>query len=363
MARKTLGYVELEWTCPGCNTRNPGSARKCLQCGTPHLEDVQFEQAPEEKLLTDETEIAAAKAGPDIYCAYCGTRNPATAERCKQCAAALGEGKARAAGEVLGSLRDQPAAPIKCPACGVDSPATALKCAGCGASLGKAAAPQPPAAKPGGCGIWPLILLGLALIAALIFFASLGRDNTGGGSQAPMNIVGQVTDYSWRRVIPVETLAPVTREGWRDELPSGAEALQCRQRVYKVVDEPVQGAREVCGTPYIIDQGSGYGKVVQDCRYEILADFCQYRTLVWTTGPPLVLEGRDKNPLWPSTTQLTENQRAGRRSEEFTVIFRANDRLYTYKTNDEARYLTLINGAAWDLSINSRGQIVSISAP
>ncbi len=123
MARKSLGYVELEWTCPSCNTRNPGSARKCLQCGTVQGEEVKFEQAPEEKILTDEAEIAAAKAGPDIYCAYCGTRNPATAERCKQCAAPLGEGKARAAGEVLGGLREEPAPPVKCPACGSENPA------------------------------------------------------------------------------------------------------------------------------------------------------------------------------------------------------------------------------------------------
>jgi len=367
MARKTLGYVELEWTCPACNTRNPGSARKCLQCGTPHLEDVQFEQAPEEKLLTDETEIAAAKAGPDIYCAYCGTRNPATAERCRQCAAALGEGKARAAGEVLGSLRDEPAPPVKCPACGSKNPATELKCANCGTPLRKAPTPEPPAAKPGGCCSWPLIiLLGMALIAALIFFASLGRDDASrgpGGSQTIVNVVGQVNDYSWRRVIAVEMLAPVTREAWRNELPSGAEALQCRQRVYKVVDEPVEGAREVCGTPYVIDLGSGYGEVVQDCRYEILADYCQYRTLIWTTGPPLVLEGRDKTPTWPSTAQLAENQRAGRRSEEYTVVFLANDRPYTYKTANEAQYLNLINGNTWNLSINNAGQIVGIKAP
>ena len=376
MARKSLGYVELEWTCPSCHTRNPGTAPKCLQCNTAQPEDVKFEQAPEEKLITDETKIAAAKAGPDIYCAYCGTRNPATATACKQCAAPLGEGKARAAGEVLGGLRTAPAPPVKCPACGADNPAMALKCANCGASLEKAPAPQPPAARPGGCGILPLILLGLALLVAIFFFVSQSsrRDDSGtqggnsglniqGGSQTSLNVVGQISGYSWRRVIAIEALAPVTREGWQDELPAGVETLQCRKRVYQVVDEPVPGAREVCGTPYVIDRGNGLGEVVQDCQYEILADYCQYRTFVWTTGPPLVLEGRDQSPAWPDTSQLTEKQRAGRRSEEYRVTFQANDRAYTYTTDDETEYQTLIKGGSWNLRIGGSGQITGISQP
>ena len=95
MTQKELGYVELEWTCPACNTRNPGTARKRTQCGAAQPAEVKFEQAPEEKLITDEAKIAEAKAGPDIYCAYCGTRNPSTATACKQCTAPLAEGKAR----------------------------------------------------------------------------------------------------------------------------------------------------------------------------------------------------------------------------------------------------------------------------
>lgn len=368
MAKKSLGYVELEWTCPACNTRNPGSARKCLQCGTAQGEDVKFEQAPEEKILTDEAQIAAAATGPDIYCAYCGTRNPAGAERCKQCAAPLGEGKARAAGEVLGGLRTEPAAPVKCPACGSENPAAALKCANCGAPLGKAPAPPPPTARPGGCGILPLILLGLALLAVIFFFVSQsGRDDSGtpagGSSQPSATVVGQVVDYSWRRVITIEALAPMTREGWRDGLPAGVEVLQCRKRVYEIVDEPVPGAREVCGTPYVVDKGSGYGEVMQDCQYEVLADYCQYRTLAWATGPPLVLEGRDLNPHWPDTAQLGTDQRAGRRSEEYTIVFQANDRAYTYKTSNFEEYQKLIRGATWNLKLNRFGQITSISGP
>ena len=60
MAEKNLGYVELEWTCPSCNTRNPGSAAKCMQCAAPMPEEAKFDKAVEEKLITDEQQIAAA---------------------------------------------------------------------------------------------------------------------------------------------------------------------------------------------------------------------------------------------------------------------------------------------------------------
>ena len=127
MAEKEVGYVELEWRCPSCGNRNPGSVKKCAQCGAALTEEVQFEQAPQETIITDQAKIAAAAAGADIQCGYCGTANSATATKCKQCGADLAEGKARAAGQVLGDFRDQPAAPLKCPSCGTDNPATALE--------------------------------------------------------------------------------------------------------------------------------------------------------------------------------------------------------------------------------------------
>ena len=76
MTKKSLGYVELEWTCPNCETRNPGPHKFCNGCGAPQPEDVEFEQPIEEKLITDAEQIARAQAGPDLHCPYCEARNP-----------------------------------------------------------------------------------------------------------------------------------------------------------------------------------------------------------------------------------------------------------------------------------------------
>ncbi|NJN94563.1 MAG: zinc ribbon domain-containing protein [Anaerolineales bacterium] len=89
MTRKTLGYVKLIWNCPNCGSRNPGPQKTCSNCGTPQPDNVKFEQLPQSELVTDAAEIAQAKAGPDVHCYYCGSRNAASAKVCSQCGADL----------------------------------------------------------------------------------------------------------------------------------------------------------------------------------------------------------------------------------------------------------------------------------
>ena len=31
--RRTLGYIQNEWTCPNCDTRNKGGSKTCENCG------------------------------------------------------------------------------------------------------------------------------------------------------------------------------------------------------------------------------------------------------------------------------------------------------------------------------------------
>lgn len=352
MAEKELGYVELEWECPSCGTRNPGSQRTCAQCGAPHPKDVEFVQAPQEEIITDAEKIAEAEAGPDIHCAYCGARNPATRQTCKQCGADLREGTARASGRVVGALRDQEAAPVICPACGASNPATALKCSQCGSPLARPPEEVPaPAAQPRGCSKW-LLLIPLAILGLIALFIFL--------SSRTSELVGQVTDVRWRRVIAVEALVPVTREGWRTAVPEGAEIGRCRQALHHIQDEPAPGAKEVCGTPYVIDTGSGYGKVVQDCQYEVYAEKCEYQVLEWRPVMPLVLEGHDFNPRWPEAS-LAANQRIGSRQEELFVIFIAEDREYTYRAASLEEFVRYIPGSRWVLQVNALGNVISVS--
>src|SRR5512145_2880227 len=124
--RRTLGYIQNEWTCPNCNTRNKGSIKTCENCGSPQPENVQFELS-DQKLVTDSEKINAAKAGADIHCGYCGARNPANAETCSQCGGDLKEGKAREAGRIMQTPPVQPKT-IKCDNCGTENASSNSVC-------------------------------------------------------------------------------------------------------------------------------------------------------------------------------------------------------------------------------------------
>jgi predicted nucleic acid-binding Zn ribbon protein len=125
--KESKGFVQLEWVCPNCDGRNPGPLRTCKNCGAPQPDNVQFQRAADEKIITDEKVAMAAKAGADIHCGFCGTRNPASATTCSQCGGDLKEGKARQAGHVLQAV---PAAQkvVTCTNCGVHAQSAVLHC-------------------------------------------------------------------------------------------------------------------------------------------------------------------------------------------------------------------------------------------
>ena len=188
MAKKSLGYVELQWTCPNCGTKNSGAQRACQNCGAPQPDDVQFEQPAEETLIEDEAKIAQAKAGPDIHCYYCGTRNPSTAERCSQCGADLSEGAQRQYGQILGAHRDKAAQPVICPSCGTPNDPDAPTCASCGSSLVQpepepvSSTPAAPQKQPAGLGkFWSvgLVVIALLCVGACITFFILSSPSCG----------------------------------------------------------------------------------------------------------------------------------------------------------------------------------------
>ena len=141
MQKKELGYVELEWTCPTCKVRNPGTVTICRGCGTAQPAGVKFEAPSATELVTDKAKIERAKAGPDIQCGFCNARNRADAKVCIQCGADLTAGKQREAGAVVGAFSSTPAKPVICTACNAENPAGNAVCQKCGAPLAKSVAP------------------------------------------------------------------------------------------------------------------------------------------------------------------------------------------------------------------------------
>lgn len=352
MPKETLGYTYTYWTCPSCGTKNLGTLKTCSGCSAAQPENVQFEQAGDEKLITDQAEIAAAQIGPDIHCPFCGTRNPADAKKCSQCGGDLQEGTARQAGAILGAHSAGPAPQISCPSCGTLNPADAPNCSSCGAALGaqQSAAPaEPPPSANKGCR-WSLIGLAALVLIGIIYGVS---------SCWPKNAIGSVSSVAWQRSIAIQELHAVQYEDWEKDIPAGADIGSCSSRQSGVQDEPAANATKVCGTPYSRDLGNGRAEVLQDCSYYVYDEYCSYTVQEWTIVDTLQAQGSDYSPMWPRVS-LGANQREGDRTEAYTITFLSDDKSYTYVTDDVNIFSQCQPNTTWRLVV-SGSRVTSIS--
>ena len=359
MTRKTVGYVELEWTCTYCGARNPGTQQKCSGCGAKMGEEDQFEAPSQQELITDEAKLAKAKRGrPDIHCPFCGTRNVAEAEKCKHCGGDLAGAQAREQGRVVGAHTTEPVPDAACPYCGTLNPASATKCRKCGGVLQKPAEPaELSPAKPAVAPKSPSRLAGLAIAAVVVLLAICGVAYLVMGARTT-DAPAIVQSVMWERSIAIMEQRPVTYEDWEDQIPSGAQIVSCSQEHRRTQSDPAPGAEEVCGTPYTVDQGDGTGKVVQDCEYRIYEDRCEYTINEWTIVDTAVAQGSDSSPGWPNASLLS-GQREGSRSERYVVTFRADDKAdtYTYAVGSAEEFSRFGVGSYWTLKVNSFGSV------
>jgi hypothetical protein len=357
MARKVTGYIELYWKCPSCSNENMGSHAYCMSCGAPQPKNAGFHQGAKQQLLTDAEKLRRAKAGADIHCGFCGTRNPATGTACAQCGADLKQGSKRSAGKVLGAFSEGAVEPVACANCGTMNAGTRMKCGNCGSALSHAAKPAKAAAPVAAQPMDPKMLwIGggvLLFLCAIIYFLFL-RTN---------NIVGTVTNTSWQTSVVIEAYGPVHGEDWLEALPAGAWDVSCSLELSSVESQPPASGNyeEVCGTPYTVDTGGGYAEVVQDCEYQVYEDYCSYTIDTWSTVDTVELQGFGLQAEMPSSTILMSNQRFGAEQAIYECIFEANGSSYSYQTDSWQQYQRCVQGSRWNLEVNSLGSVVSIS--
>jgi ribosomal protein L40E len=353
MVKKTVGYVDLEWTCPSCSARNPGSEENCQSCGAKMPDDVKFELPVQQELDTSAETAARVAAGPDIHCPYCGARNPGNATSCSQCGGDLSEGMRRAKGEVVGALQTGPVPDVTCPHCGASNPGTATKCSSCGGNLERERPKEMPVAPRAQQKSRPLlvgILVAAFLICLLVaFFIFRGSSES----------VALVQDVEWVYTIQLEEFGPATRAGWRNEVPQNALLGSCEPKEHHTQGEPAPNATEVCGTPYVEDTGTGKGQVVQDCEYHVYEEWCEYTTDEWKFVGDKVVTGHDLNPEWPALS-LRSDQREGRRGEEYQVIFDADGKDYVYHPGSLRDFRLFEIGSKWIVETNALGGVTSV---
>jgi hypothetical protein len=198
-------------------------------------------------------------------------------------------------------------------------------------------------------------LLGVVILCG-IMIAIFAR-----GSQRN-ELTGVVQQVRWERAIPVEALVNVEYQDWRDEIPPNAILGTCNQAFRYESSEPEPNSEEVCGTPYTVDQGSGYAQVVQDCVYRVYDETCTYQVPEWRVVETLSLTGTDFSPQWPAV-QLAEGQRQGQGqewSETYTIWFEASGQRYSYRVRELETFLDFQPGSEWTLLVNGFGDLVSV---
>ena len=356
MAQKSIGYVQLIWTCPNCKTKNVGSRRFCKNCGAQMPEDVVFEHPVKEELVTDESKIAEAKAGADIYCGFCGNRNPASAKNCTSCGASLEDGESRESGKTYQVESASAPEKVICSVCGTENPADNLACISCGSPLNTTVEQKPVSQKPAasskksgpGCLIGGIILVVLAIAAIYFLFIRTQSDTA------------VITGTNWQT--SVEVLGLVNKQGsdWYDKIPSSGNVQNCSQKVRDQSDTYVSGSKEVCGQAYYVDKGNGYSEKVQDCYYEIYDDYCTYTYQDWGVINVARASGSNAYPSQP-VVNLINNQRRGNEVVSYSVTLQdSNGETYQYTPSSLQEYQSFEVNAEYSIEINGVGSIVKL---
>ena len=214
--------------------------------------------------------------------------------------------------------------------------------------------PAPPPAARGPSSRVPLLIGGavalLCLLAAAAFAVlSLRRDQRSA-------VVDSVT---WERAIQIEALGPVAHSDWEDQVTSDARDQSCRLAYRTTQDDPAPLATEVCGTPYTVETGGGYGEVIQDCVYQVYDQMCTYTVDEWAVVETLRRSGDDLRPAWPEV-HLTSGQQEGDRTETYGVVLIGDGDSYNYSPATASDFTAFGIGSQWTIVVNGLGAIVIV---
>jgi len=311
------------WDCPYCGKKAiPGPEGKCNGCGAPRDKDVRFYVPEGAAEVTDQAELARARAAPDWHCGFCGADNPAGQTKCKGC----GGGQDGSAGaRQVKVIPDPPARPAPAPA----------------ARRGKGPL---------------LIALGVLVAIALgvwFFFFRTHEETL------------RVSGHQWERTIAVERFQWVREEAWQAEVPTGARVLGSRQEVHHK-DRVQKGTERVkVGQK---DLGNGYFEDVYEDRpvYEeqpVYATKVSYEVERWKHERAERAAGTDLEPQWPPVT-LREKEREGGRKEVLKVLLEGPEgETREWTAPDLQRWRFYEPGRSYTAAVTATGSVSELQPP
>jgi hypothetical protein len=380
---KRIRIIEGTWNCSSCDTKGiPARHKKCPTCNNPREltgKESEFEfggtDAATGKSLqegvTDEKVLEMANAGPDWFCAYCGSNNRGDQRICKNCKAERTDDA-----KALKEEADPGMPPPK---------------------------PPPPAAAP------PkktLRTVGMITVGVL-FFCCGGPMLFSLWASRTQDYVGEVVSTEWKRTVNQERFTAVTLEGWQDELRlqpprmpvdgtgevAGVENIRgcaTRQRGTRKVADGTErvcstktrkvacGTEEKCRTR---DKGNGFKEEIcedvtkycsesyEDCRNEtryrnepVYAQKCSYDTYEWKELTRREASGKDgEPPRWPELS-VSPTDRL-KREEKYTIHIEYEDdgkERTTYEPKTEKEYLDWKKGQQVAVTVDNLGEVKKV---
>lgn len=352
------------WDCPACGSKGVrGDVYTCPNCGRVRADDVKFYLPAETIEVTDAAGIAAAKAGTDWQCDYCGNLNAAASASCEKCSAPRGS-KQRATHEYAQTA----------------VPRSAAEAAG--APREPVSAPTAPTKRRSW--VVPAVIVGI--LAALVVGGIL--------LFAPQESIATISGKSWERSLRVEAYGPQQAQDWAESVPTGAYNRQCQTAVRSYV--PVQTGtrteqRQECQSVAVgeetyecgvVDLGNGRFEQQMCTRtiYEnkcewvsvevpiyvqqpIYDNYCTYTVERWAYARTETASERDTAPYWPAVDYgANEREEQGGRQESYVVyIVDENEKTWEYTTNLDT-WEQFSRGQKVALKVTRTNQIVSVEA-
>jgi len=359
-----MAIREGRWDCTYCgSTGILGRHTTCTSCGRPRPEGVKFYLPEEETEVADQKLLNLANAGADWICQYCDSSNRASHTSCQHCGSPREEEMPSQAeidyeeGEI--PWEGDNAEPVP-----VEEPVVKKKFAWDKIGLSCLA----------------MIGLALLLVCGVTLFAAFKT----------FDVELTVKEVSWARSIPVEAYRTVVEEDWA--IPDGGRTLTTEQRIHhydKVVDHYVNRTREVCedvqvGTERYTcgkrDKGNGFFEDKQctrpvykeTCRNESYRDpvyrdepvhqtWYTYEIEKWVLDRTETASGHNHDAYWPEYT-LADNERAGERTETYTIEFiDAEGKIYA-KTFTYDEWLTYKAEGVYLAKVDIFGDVTAIES-
>jgi hypothetical protein len=358
MGRVLIGV----WDCPACGTKGVrGDVYTCPNCGRVRAEDTKFYLPEGAAEVTEAAGIAAAKAGPDWLCDFCGNLNAAASNNCEKCSAARGS-------EQFSTHEYAPGAVPRSAAEAADDSASS-------AAVIPAAKPRHSLLLPAG------ILLAIAALVGLGLFLFLPRES-----------IATISGKTWERSIRVESLRPMQAQDWAAGVPADAADRRCTRAVRTYIqvqtgtrteqtrechNEAVGEETYECGT---VDLGNGRFETkectrpVYEERCEVVSqqvpvyisepvydDYCTYTVVRWQYLRTVTVNERDTKPYWPVVEYAAaEREEQGGRTEVYVIyIVDHNEKTWEHPT-DLGTWQRFSRGQKCTMKVNRMNEIVAV---